>query len=259
MPTPDYDRARCILLWGVNPAASNPSDAMRLGRAKARGARLIVIDPRRSGMVDKADQWLRVRPGTDGALALAMLHVLLEEGLHDVAFARDWTNGALLVREDTQALLTQRDLRADGASEAFVAWDGKRERAVAYGADRRYEADHVEPALSGRYAVKLADGRTVSCRPAFALLEALAAEYAPERSETITTVPAADVRRAVRTFATEVPSCYWTWVGLEEHANATQTNRAVSLFYALTGQFDREGSNVLFPACPATRSSAASC
>jgi anaerobic selenocysteine-containing dehydrogenase len=47
-------------------------------------------------------------------------------------------------------------------------------------------------------------------------------------------------------FATAQPSCYYTWVGLEEHANATQTSRAVSLFYALTGQFDRPGSNVLF-------------
>ena len=47
-------------------------------------------------------------------------------------------------------------------------------------------------------------------------------------------------------FATEQPSCYYTWVGLEEHTNATQTSRAVSLFYALTGQFDRRGSNVLF-------------
>jgi anaerobic selenocysteine-containing dehydrogenase len=45
---------------------------------------------------------------------------------------------------------------------------------------------------------------------------------------------------------TEQPSCYYTWVGLEKYTNATQTSRAVSCFYALTGQFDRGGSNVLF-------------
>src|SRR5205823_12635663 len=72
----------------------------------------------------------------------------------------------------------------------------------------------------------------------------------PERSEAITGVPAADVRRAVRMFATVQPSCYFTWVGLEEHTNATQTARAVCLFYALTGQFDRPGSNVLFAGTP---------
>ena len=102
------------------------------------------------------------------------------------------------------------------------------------------------PPSRARMPVTLADGTTVQCRPVLALLQELAAQYAPERSEALTWVPAADVRRAVRLFATEQPSCYFTWVGLEEHANATQTSRAVSLFYALTGQFDRRGSNVLF-------------
>ena len=86
----------------------------------------------------------------------------------------------------------------------------------------------------------------MACRPVLALLQELAAQYAPERSEALTWVPAADVRRVVRLFATEQPSCYAMGVGLEEHANATQTSRAVALFYALTGQFDRRGSNVLF-------------
>ena len=246
MPQPDYDQARCILLWGFNPQASQPADAMRISRAKARGAKLIVIDPRQASIVDKADCWLRVRPGSDGALALAMIHVLLEEALYDVAFVRAWTNGPFLVREDTQQLLTERDLTPAGHPETFFAWDSRRAAPVAYHPDRGYAQDGVDLALSGTYAFTLANGTTVQCRPALALLKELAAQYAPERSEAITWVPAADVRRAVRLFATEQPSCYYTWVGLEEHTNATQTSRAVALFYALTGQFDRRGSNVLF-------------
>jgi anaerobic selenocysteine-containing dehydrogenase len=246
MPQPDYDQARCMLLWGYNPQASQPTDAMRISRAKARGAKLIVIDPRKASMVDKADCWLRVRPGSDGALALAMIHVLLEEGLADTAFVRDWTNGPFLVREDTQQLLTERDLAPVGHPETFVAWDSRQAVPVAYRPDRGYAQAGADPALSGTYPCTLADGTTVPCRPTLALLKGLAAQYAPERSEAITWVPAADVRRAVRMFATEQPSCYYTWVGLEEHTNATQTSRAVSLFYALTGQFDRRGSNVLF-------------
>ena len=246
MPQPDYEQARCMLLWGYNPQASQPADAMRISRAKARGAKLIVIDPHKASVVDKADCWLRVRPGSDGALALAMIHVLLEEALYDAAFVRDWTNGPFLVREDTQQLLTERDLAPAGHPETFFAWDSRRAAPVAYRPDRGYAQDGVDPALSGTYAFTLADGTTVQCRPALALLKELAAQYAPERSEALTWVPAADVRRAVRMFATEQPSCYFTWVGLEEHTNATQTSRAVSLFYALTGQFDRRGSNVLF-------------
>ncbi len=86
----------------------------------------------------------------------------------------------------------------------------------------------------------------MDCRPALALLQELAAQYAPERSEALTWVPAADVRRAVRHVRHRAALVLLHWVGLEEHTNATQTNRAVALFYALTGQFDRRGSNVLF-------------
>ena len=246
MPQPDYDQTRCMLLWGYNPQASQPADAMRISRAKARGARLIVIDPRKASVVDKADCWLRVRPGSDGALALAMIHVLLEEALYDAAFVRAWTNGPFLVRQDTQQLLTERDLTPAGHPATFFAWDSKSAAAVAYRPDHGYAQDNVDLALVGTYAFTLADGKTVQCRPVLALLQELAAQYAPERSEAITWVPAAEVRRAVRMFATEQPSCYYTWVGLEEHTNATQTSRAVTLFYALTGQFDRRGSNVLF-------------
>ena len=246
MPQPDYDQARCILLWGHNPQASQPADALRISRAKAQGARIIVIDPRKASIVDKADIRLQVRPGSDGALALAMIHVLLEEALYNAAFVRDWTNGPFLIREDTQQLLTGRDLAPAGQSETYFAWDSRSGAPVAYRPDRGYAQDGADLALSGTYACTLADGTTVQCQPALALLEELAAQYAPERSEAITWVPAAEVHRAVRLFATEQPSCYYTWVGLEEHTNATQTNRAVSLFYALTGQFDQRGSNVLF-------------
>ena len=245
-PQPDYEHTRCMLLWGYNPQASQPTDAMRISRAKARGATLIVIDPHKASVVDKADLWLQVRPGSDGALALAMIHVLLEEALYDAAFVRAWTNGPFLVREDTQQLLTERDLTPAGPPETFVAWDSRRAAPVAYHPERGYAQDDVDLALAGTYACTLADGTTVPCRPVLALLQELAAQYAPERSEALTWVPAADVRRAVRMFATEQPSCYVMGVGLEEHANATQTCRAVSLFYALTGQFDRRGSNVLF-------------
>jgi anaerobic selenocysteine-containing dehydrogenase len=246
LPQPDYEQARCILLWGYNPQASQPANAMRISRAKARGATLIVIDPRQAGVVDKADCWLRVRPGSDGALALAMIHVLLDEALYDAAFVRDWTNGPLLVREDTQQLLTERDLTPAGHPETFFAWDQRHTTPVAYCPDRGYTQAGVAPALVGTYAFPLANGQTVHCRPALALLQDLAAQYVPERSEALTGVPAAGVRRAVRLFATEQPSCYYTWVGLEQHTNATQSSRAVSLFYALTGQFDQRGSNVLF-------------
>ena len=76
--------------------------------------RLIVIDPRHVGLANKADLWLRVRPGTDGALALGIANVMIERGWYDRDFIRDWSNGPLLVRADTGRLLTERDLTLAG-------------------------------------------------------------------------------------------------------------------------------------------------
>jgi anaerobic selenocysteine-containing dehydrogenase len=97
---PDYERAGCILLWGFNPSTSWLAAAGAIVEARARGAKLIVVDPRRIGLAVKADHWLPVRPGTDGALALSIAGVMIEHGWFDDDFMRDWTNGPFLVRDD---------------------------------------------------------------------------------------------------------------------------------------------------------------
>ena len=91
--------------------------------------RLIVVDPRRVGLANKADVWLRVRPGTDGALALGIANLMIERGWYDRDFIRDWTNGPLLVRADTGRLLTERDLAPDGDARALLRLGhGQRQR-----------------------------------------------------------------------------------------------------------------------------------
>ena len=89
----DYENTRCIVLWGHNPPQSWPGHTPKLMKALRRGAKLIVIDPMRSDMASRADIWLQVRPGTDCALALAMLNVIIEEKLYDKDFVEKWTYG----------------------------------------------------------------------------------------------------------------------------------------------------------------------
>ncbi len=251
-PTPaaDYAHTNCILLWGFNPQATAPDVAMRISRARARGAKLIVIDPRETNLAKKADCWLRVRPGSDAALALAMIHVQLDEELYDEAFVRDWTNAPFLVRVDTGMPLSGADSPSPGQPGSSVVWDDRCGGPVTWHRDSGYAERQVRPALGGSFAVRLADGSTVDCRPVLDLLKDQARPYAPERSSEITWVPPDELRRAVRLFTTHRPSCYATWVGLEQHSNAMQINRAVSCFYGLTGQFDQRGSNVVFATTP---------
>jgi len=127
---PDYARAGCILLWGHNPSTSLLAAATRIAEARTRGAKLLVIDPRHIGFAVKADCWLRVRPGTDAALALAITGVMIDAGWFDGEFLRDWSNGPFLVREDDGTLLRAAVLAAGG--DGFVAWDEGRGRPLAY-------------------------------------------------------------------------------------------------------------------------------
>jgi anaerobic selenocysteine-containing dehydrogenase len=240
MPLPDFDHTRCMLLWGVNPTATSPAQALRINRARNRGAKLIVVDPRRTVLAAKAESWLRVKPGMDGELAMAMLQVLLEEKLYDREFTRGWTNAPYLLRCDDHQLLTARDLSDDGDSNEYLIWDERQSGPVSA------RASETVPALDETFELTSASGERVHCEPVFRYLKRLAARYAPETSESITGVPAVEVRKAVRLFASEKPSCYCTWVGLEQDTDAMQTNRAVCTFYALTGQFDQPGSNVIF-------------
>jgi len=245
MPLPDFDNTQCMLIWGINPPATSPAQAVRINRARNRGAKLIVIDPRKTTLAAKADCWLRVRPGTDGELAMAMIHVLLEENLFDEAFASRWTNAPFLVRCDNHQLLTAADLQTGASSGTNIVWDRDRNTPSLAQGD-------ITPALFGTFTVKVSDGTEVKCQPALQMLRDNAAAYAPEVSENITMIPARDVRKAARLFAMEKPSSYCTWVGLEQDNDAMQTNRAVCCFYALTGQFDQRGSNVLFATTPAS-------
>ncbi|HEY7091881.1 MAG TPA: molybdopterin-dependent oxidoreductase, partial [Ktedonobacterales bacterium] len=107
---PDLEHAGCILYWGYNPNVARLSHAVATTAARKRGAHLIVVDPRRVGPANKADVWLRVRPGTDAALALGIARIMIERSWYDRDFICDWTNGPLLVRMDNGRLLRYGDL-----------------------------------------------------------------------------------------------------------------------------------------------------
>jgi anaerobic selenocysteine-containing dehydrogenase len=100
----DYANANLIVVWGANPATDSPPTTMkRIIAAKKRGARIVVIDHMRSEVARKANRWIPVRPGTDGALALGMLRTVINEGLYDREFVEKWTHGFAELKEYVQA------------------------------------------------------------------------------------------------------------------------------------------------------------
>lgn len=94
MPMGDLGNTDCIVLFGHNPRKHSWTPIYNaIEAARARGATIIVLDPRVSDQAEVADLHLRLRSGTDAAMCLGWLHVIIEEGLYDHAFVRDWTVG----------------------------------------------------------------------------------------------------------------------------------------------------------------------
>lgn len=91
---PDYEnQPACIVVWGKNLSANLHHAYNKAARAIDNGSKLIVIDPRKTDLASRADLWLQIRPGSDLALALAMINVIVNENLYDTDFVRDWTVG----------------------------------------------------------------------------------------------------------------------------------------------------------------------
>ncbi len=179
---PDVENSRLIVVWGTNPANASPPLLMRqIEKALQRGAKVVVIDHRRTETARRTGaQWLAIRPGTDGALALSMIHVLIEEGIHDREFAEHWTEG-------------------------------------------------------------------------FDELRAYSAGFPPEKAEEMTGVPAGAIREVARAIAGPggaksagyVGAALLSYTGLEYTNSGVQNIRAVMTLWALSGNLDTPGGNLI--------------
>jgi anaerobic selenocysteine-containing dehydrogenase len=120
----DAVNSKYLIIWGLNPAETNTVEMRDFLTAQAQGTKLVVIDPRFTATATKADWWIPVRPGTDGALALGMAKVIVDRKLHDTDFLTRFTVAPFLVREDNGLFLREKDIR-EGGSDTHMCWDRK--------------------------------------------------------------------------------------------------------------------------------------
>ena len=159
-----FPGAKLIICWGTNPVTSNPHLMPFLKAAQDNGATLVVIDPRRTRTAERADWHLQPLPGSDAALALGLMHVIIAEGLHDEEYVRDYTLG----------------------------FDELRERA---------------------------------------------AEYPPARVAELTGIPAEELVRLARLYATTKPAVIRLQYGMQRHSNGGMLVRVVTCLPALIGSW----------------------
>ena len=150
-----------VLLWGTNTLTSNPHLWPFIVQARERGARVLAIDPVRTRTAEQCDEWLAIRPGTDAALALAMMHVVFEEGRQDQDYLERYTLGWEALRERVREWTPERAAGITGLGAERIRALGSefgRSRAcfirVNYGLQRH---------AGGGMAV-----RTIACLPAVA-------------------------------------------------------------------------------------------
>jgi anaerobic selenocysteine-containing dehydrogenase len=260
---PDLERAKLFVMIGTaEDHHSNPLKAA-LSKFKRDGGRVIAINPIRTGYAAIADEWIPIKPGTDGALIMAIIRELITLGLFDREFVARYTNGGQLVNQneasDEFGLMMRNpegEIRNPLRHLNFFWWDRHTNAPV---------ADHTEgtdPRLFGAY--KMPDGTAV--KPAFQLLEERVHDCTPEWAEKITGIPAATIRRlahemgmTARDQKIELPIAWTDWWGrkhkkvtgnpvafhamrgLAAHSNGFQTIRALAILMSLLGTIDRPG------------------
>jgi anaerobic selenocysteine-containing dehydrogenase len=248
----DWERTRLFLLFGV--AEDHDSNPIKLGlaRLKARGAKIVSVNPVRTGYSAIADEWVGIKPGADGLFVLAIVHELLKSDRIDLDFLARYTNAPWLVRRED-------GLFARDAEGRTLVWD-KRANAAAPSS-----AVDVAPQIAGE--VTLADG--TKAVPVLHLVAEryLDAQYAPEAVAERCGVPAETIRRlaaeiaraafdeaivleqpwtdwAGRRHATMIgrPVSMHAMRGISAHSNGFQTCRALHLLQMLIGAVDTPGA-----------------
>jgi anaerobic selenocysteine-containing dehydrogenase len=261
---PDLERAKLFVMIGTaEDHHSNPLK-IAISKFKRRGGRFISINPVRTGYSAIADEWVPIRPGTDGALLLALTHEIVNTGLYDREFLARYTNAGYLIDIDPESdshgmpLRTGEDFGQGSPhfSHDEMWWDRIGDKPVIN------HAPDADPYLAGEF--RMPDGKPV--KPAFQLLMERVKQYTPEWASEITGIPAATIRRLAHEMGvtardqkielpipwtdswgvehesvTGNPVAFHAMRGLAAHSNGFQTIRTLAILMSLLGTIDRPG------------------
>ena len=260
---PDLERAKLFVMIGT--AEDHHSNPLKIAISKFKrdGGRFISINPIRTGYSAIADDWLPIKPGTDGALLLALIHEMIALGLYDREFLVRYTNAGQLVNMDEAndefGMFVRTEVpKEEGCFDPQnkLWWDRATNRPVVT------HSDGADPFLLGEF--RLSDGTAV--KPAFQLLKERVEDYTPEWAAGITGIPAEAIRRLAHEMGitardekielpipwtdmwgkehdtvTGNPVAFHAMRGLAAHSNGFHTIRALAILMTLLGTIDRPG------------------
>ncbi len=260
---PDLERAKLFVMFGTAEDHDSNPLKIHISKFKRHGGKFISINPIRSGYSAIADEWVPIKPGTDGALIMALIHQLIKQGLYDREFLINYTNSAELVisdeKRDDNGLFKRFDMHIEEGCfdpENKLWWDRVLDKEIST------HTPGVDPRLLGSFTLE--DGTAV--KPAFQLLKERVEEYTPEWAEGITGIPAENIIRLAHEMGVTArdqqielpiqwvdcwdnthesvkgnPVAFHAMRGLAAHSNGFQSIRALSILMTLLGTIDRPG------------------
>ncbi len=239
----DMMNAKTILIWGANPAISQIQNMHFLMEARDNGTKLIAIDPMFSQTAARSDEWVPVKPGTDGALAFGMMNYIVEQGWQDLDFLREHSVAACLVKEADGKFLRQADLdgsqpSADDAKNAATS--------LVMGKDGTpgIVGEVADPELEGSYEV---EGIKVST--AYQLLLDRIAEYPVSKAAEITGVSEDLIKDVAEQYARNTPSRIYTFFGIDHYWNGHWSQGCLATLAVITGNVGKAGAFCGFQEC----------
>ena len=254
---PDWQHTQYFMLWGVAEDHDSNPIKLGLGKLKQRGAKIVVINPVRSGYGAIADEWIGIRPGTDGLFAFALIHELLRSDRIDLDYLVRYANAHWLVVRNSGGADDGMFVR--DADDNPMCWDRTSNSTVDAG------AIDIAPAVVGEYT--LPDGRVAV--PVFQLIveRYLDPQYAPDAVSERCGIPTDTIRRIARELAAAAfdskltlpiawtdthgrehaemigrPVSMHAMRGISAHSNGFHTCRALHLLQLLLGAVDAPGS-----------------
>lgn len=275
--TADFYNSRYVLIWASRVTDTRIPDAHFVTEARYNGTKLVGIFSDYCPTAIKVDQHVPIKPGTDGAMALAMCQVVINDNLYDESYIKEQTDLPFLIRLDNNKFLREKDMKEDGKDGILYAWDRIKNAPVAMPGTwddppenglpaplflgrntlgykqgtLDLKSKGIDPLLEGRFKVKLADGREVEVATVFTLIKEGLSKYTPEWAQGVTGISAKVISQIAREFAetakrTGGKSRIILGMGVNHWFNNDTIIRPMILFVALTGTEGKDGGGITY-------------
>ncbi|WP_019240569.1 MULTISPECIES: molybdopterin-dependent oxidoreductase [Bacillus] len=227
----DLKNAKTIIVWGANPVISQQQSSHFLLEAKELGAKLIVIDPTYNITASKADMFVPITPGTDGALALGMMNIVVREKWIDKPFLMKSTVAPFLVKESDGNYLRLSDIGRLS--------EGQEDQIVVRGQDGRVglTTEITNPVIEGTFSIN-----GIKVTTAYSLLLERIAEYPPQKASEITGIPVETIEEITKIYAKNTPSTIYSYFGVDHYVNAHYSMFSMYALAMITGNLGKSGA-----------------